>query len=131
MAEATLTSSRSAPKSGENSGLWLLKLVTGPLIFVLIIIHFIVNHLVGETGLLTYSQVVEYYQVWVVPIMEGLFLALVVVHSLLGLRSVILDLRPSKGLVTVMNWVFLVFGLVVFIYGIWLIRVITQVGMGA
>lgn len=131
MAEATLTSSRSAPKSGENSGLWLLKLVTGPLIFVLIIIHFIVNHLVGETGLLTYSQVVEYYQVWVVPIMEGLFLALVVAHSLLGLRSVILDLRPSKGLVTVMNWVFLVFGLVVFIYGIWLIRVITQVGMGA
>ncbi len=132
MTQATLTQTQAAPKSGENTGLWLLKLLTGPFIFILIGIHFTVNHLLGESaGLLSFNQVINYYKVWIVPVMEGCFLALVIVHSLLGLRSIVLDLHPSKGAIKLVNWVFLIGGLAAFVYGIWLIRAITLSGIGS
>ena len=118
----------STPKSGENSWLWLLKLATGPFILIIILIHFIVNHAMLATGLLQYSDVVAYYQVWVVPIMEIIFLGLVVTHSLLGLRSIVLDLHPSRGLMTVINWALLIFGIVAFVYGTRLIFIIVSLG---
>jgi succinate dehydrogenase / fumarate reductase membrane anchor subunit len=118
----------STPKSGENSWLWFLKLVTGPFILIIILIHFFVNHAMSATGLLQYSDVVAYYQVWVVPIMEIIFLGLVVSHSLLGLRSIVLDLHPSRSLLNVMNWVFLIVGIVAFVYGTRLIFIIVSLG---
>jgi succinate dehydrogenase hydrophobic anchor subunit len=62
--------------------------------------------------------------------MEGLFLILVVGHSLLGLRSILMDLQPSKSLTSLINWAFLVIGVVAIVYGIWLIGQITQAGVG-
>jgi len=130
MAQATLTQAQSAPRPGEKSGLWLLKLVTGPFILILIAVHLIVNHLIGSaSGLLSYTEVINYYQIWVVPVMEGLFLALVVTHSLLGLRSIILDLRPSSSLMRALDYIFIVVGVVAFVYGIWLIRAIVSSGV--
>jgi succinate dehydrogenase hydrophobic anchor subunit len=129
MTQANTSLSVSTPKSGENSWLWLLKLVTGPFILVIIIVHFVVNHAISASGLLNYSDVVTYYQVWIIPIMEILFLALVVSHSLLGLRSIVLDLHPSRGLLNLINWVFLIVGIVSFVYGTWLILVIVSRGV--
>jgi len=124
MAEVTLQKSLSAPKTGENTWLWLLKLVTGPLILVLIVVHFVVNHYIGSNGLLTYREILNYYRIWIVPIMEGLFLVLVVSHALLGLRSIILDMHPSRSVLNLINWLFLIAGVVSVVYGIWLIRVV-------
>ena len=129
MTQSTTSLSVSAPKSGENSWLWLLKLVTGPFILIVIIIHFVVNHAISASGLLQYSDIVAYYQVWIVPIMEILFLALVVSHSLLGLRSIVLDLHPSRTLLRAINWAFLLFGIVSFVYGTWLILTIVSRGI--
>ncbi len=129
MTQATTSLSVSTPKSGENSWLWLFKLVTGPFILILILVHFVVNHTISASGLLQYSDVVAYYQVWVVPIMEIIFLALVVSHSLLGLRSIILDLHPSRSQLSAINWVFLILGIVSFVYGTWLIFVIVSRGV--
>ena len=129
MTQTTPSLSVSSPKSGENSWLWLLKLVTGPFILIFILIHFVVNHAISASGMLQYSDVVAYYQVWVVPIMEIIFLGLVVSHSLLGLRSIVLDLHPSRGLLIAMNWVFLIVGIVSFVYGTWLIFVIVKLGV--
>ena len=128
MNQAIPSQAVSTPKSGENSWLWLLKLATGPFIFILIVVHFIINHIVSATGLLGYADVVAYYQVWIVPIMEILFLGLVITHSLLGLRSIVLDLHPSRGTLSVMNWAFLIVGIVAFVYGTWLILVIVNRG---
>ncbi len=128
MTQATNTLSSTGPKSGENAWLWLIKLVTGPFILIILLVHFIVNHAISATGLLSYSDVVSYYQVWVVPIMEILFLALVVSHSLLGLRSIILDLHPSRGALKTIDWVFLIVGIAAFVYGTWLILVIVRQG---
>ena len=130
MAQPSLTQSQTLPDSGASAILWFLKQVSGPLIVVFLLIHFIINHLVGEGGLLSYSQIINYYQIWFVPIMEGIFLILVVGHSLLGLRSIVLDLQLPKSLTSLLDWVFLVVGVVAVVYGLWLINQITRAGIG-
>lgn len=116
----------SAPRSGENSWLWLVKIVTGPLLIVLILVHFIVNHFIGQNGLLTYADVVAYYSNPLIPLMEILFLATVVTHSLSGLRGIILDLKPSRGVLTAVDWLLTLVGVAAISYGAWLALVIAS-----
>lgn len=122
---------KSVPKSGEGSGLWFLKIVSGLLLIIILAIHFIVNHMLGsQGGLLTYEEVVKYYATnLIIPFMEILFVTFVVTHALLGLRSIILDLKPKPGTLKAINWGMLVVGSGFVIYGIWLILVIVQRGM--
>jgi len=118
----------STPKPGETTWLWLYKMISGPLIIVILIIHFIVNHFIGQNALLTYADVVKYYQIPIIPIMEIVFLFFVVSHALIGLRSIILDLHPSKAALTAINWLFTIVGVVSIVYGIWLISAIVSQG---
>ncbi len=92
------------PRSGEGAGLWFLKILTGFLVIVVLVIHLIVNHLIVEGGLLTYADVVRYYQNPIIPIMEIAFLIFVVTHALIGLRSVLLDLHPSNKVLRIINY---------------------------
>lgn len=108
-------------KPTENAFLWLLKVVSGVLIVVILIIHLIVNHFVAPEGLLSYAEVVAYYQNPLIPIMEGFFLVFVVVHSLLGIRSILLDLKPSRALMSVIDSSLTLFGLAAIGYGIFLL----------
>jgi succinate dehydrogenase / fumarate reductase membrane anchor subunit len=117
----------STPKSGENVWIWLIKILTGPLLFVLLGIHLIVNHLLGKEGVLRYAEVIAYYQNPIIPIMEILFLATVVTHSLIGLRSIILDLKPSRSTLKILDLLFLLAGISAFIYGTRLILIIAAV----
>jgi succinate dehydrogenase / fumarate reductase membrane anchor subunit len=116
------------PRSGEGAGLWFLKILTGFLVIVVLIIHLIVNHLIVEGGLLTYADVVRYYQNPIIPIMEIAFLIFVVTHALMGLRSVLLDLHPSNKVLRLINYGLVVLGVGSIAYGTWLILVI--VGRG-
>ena len=118
----------STPKKGETTWLWLLKIITGLLVIVILIIHFVVNHFIAQNGLLTWADDVNYYQNPIVPIMEIAFVALVVSHSLIGLRGIILDMNPSRGVITAVNWLFTAAGVVSVGYGIWLIEVIVSKG---
>ena len=116
-------------KPTENTWLWLVKVFAGLFIVILMGIHFIVNHLVAPGGLLTYSDVIAYYQNPIIPIMEGFFLIFVVGHALLGLRSIILDLNPKP---TRMRWIdFILFslGAAAVLYGIWLIIILVLKGI--
>ena len=118
----------STPRSGENTWLWLIKIITGPLLLILLGIHLVVNHFVSETGLLTYADVVAYYQNPIIPIMEICFLIAVVTHSLSGLRGIILDLKPSRNVLRVIDVILVIFGVSVVIYGTWLALVIASKG---
>jgi succinate dehydrogenase / fumarate reductase, membrane anchor subunit len=115
-------------KPTENAWLWLLKIASGILIIVILIIHLIVNHFTAPNGLLTYAEVVEYYQNPLIPIMEGFFLVFVVVHSLVGLRSILLDLKPAPSLLRVTDGVLTLFGTGAIIYGLWLLLYVVQQG---
>ena len=118
------------PKSGEGVWLWLAKILTGGLIIFILIIHFIVNHLVAEGGLLSWADVVQYYTNPIIPIMEIIFLIFVVSHALMGLRSVILDLKPSKTVLKGIDGLFIIIGIGAVIYGTWLIFAIMAQGTG-
>ncbi len=109
------------PKPREGAWLWLLKLVAGVLVFVVLGIHFAVNHLVAPGGLLTYADVINYYKVPIIPVMEICFLVFVVSHCFLGLRSILLDLNPSDVLLRWIDRILVVIGAGACVYGIWLI----------
>lgn len=116
------------PRKGETAGIWFLKIFTGLVVLFLLFIHLVVNHLVAEGGLLTYNDVVQYYQNPIVPVMEIAFLIFVVSHALIGLRGVLLDLNPTRAVLKGMDVLFPVVGVVSIVYGIWLIVVIVSRG---
>jgi succinate dehydrogenase / fumarate reductase, membrane anchor subunit len=126
MAQVTAPGQVSAPKPGENTWLWLIKIITGPLLVILLGIHLAVNHFIGQTGLLTYADVIAYFKNPIIPVMEIIFLATVVTHSLIGLRSILLDLKPSRAVLRVIDWALIVLGLLSIAYGTWLALVIAS-----
>jgi succinate dehydrogenase / fumarate reductase membrane anchor subunit len=126
MAQITNTSS---PRKGETSSLWLIKILTGPLLIIILIIHMIVNHLLPKNGLMSYNDVVIYFRNPLVVGMEIVLLATVVTHSLLGVRSVILDMNPSRTLLKFLDWLFGLAGVGAVVYGIWLALTIASHGI--
>src|SRR5574338_504300 len=115
----------SVPKQGETTFLWLVKIITGPILLVIAITHLIVNHYIGSLGgLQTYSDVVAYYKSGLILAMEAIFLLTVLTHSLIGLRGIILDLRPNAAALRFVNWSFVLLGLGFAAYGIWLLVVV-------
>ncbi len=115
-------------KTPENSFLWLYKIVAGLLIVTLLGVHFVVNHAVAPEGLLSYADVINYYQVPGIAVMEIAFLIFVVSHALVGLRSIILDLSPAPGLLKAVTVVLILVGAGAVTYGVWLVLVIQSRG---
>jgi succinate dehydrogenase/fumarate reductase cytochrome b subunit len=117
-----MLNTKSAPKPGESTWLWLIKIVSGLFIVIILLIHFIANHAWVEGGLLKFEDVVNYYRNYpIVPIMEGFFLVFVVSHSLIGMRSIFLDLNPSQSATRILDVILIAIGIVSVVYGIWLI----------
>jgi len=114
------------PKPRESTWLWLFKITAGLLIVILLGVHFVVNHLVAPTGLLTYADIVRYYSVPFAPIMEIVFLVVVIAHALVGLRSILLDLNPSDRVLRASDVIMTLAGIGFSVYGIWLVWVIVQ-----
>ncbi len=108
-------------KPGENTWLWLLKIFSGLFILIILWVHFVVNHFVAPGGLLMFEDVVAYYQNPLIPIMEAFFLVFVILHSLLGVRSILLDLNLSGRILRAVDWFMTLFGLAATGYGIWLL----------
>lgn len=112
-------------RPAESVWLWLAKILTGALIIIVLGIHLVVNHLVAPDGLLNYADVVAYLSnPWVV-VMETAFLILAVSHSLIGLRSIVLDLNPSRIVIRVLDGLFLAGGAAAVVYGVWLLLLIS------
>ena len=120
----------SAPRPGETTWIWLIKIVTGPLLILLLVLHLIVNHYTGSLpdGLMTYDDIVHYYQNPIIPIIEILFLITVVTHSLIGLRGILLDMNPSRRVLSAVTWFLSALGVFSVGYGIWLALTIASKG---
>jgi len=130
MSQTTLSSSVTGPRPGETTWIWLIKIATGPLLVVILILHLTVNHYLGSTsaGLMTYDDVIQYFQNPVIPAIEILFLITVVTHSLIGLRGIILDLNPSRPVLSLVTWLLALLGVSSVVYGIWLALAIASKG---
>jgi succinate dehydrogenase hydrophobic anchor subunit len=130
MSQTTLSSSGSGPRPGENTWIWLIKIITGPLLVLVIILHFTVNHMMGSmaSGLMTYDDVVAYYQNPIIPTIEIVFLITVVTHCLIGLRGIILDMNPSRKVLNIVTWLMVLLGVFSVGYGVWLALAIASQG---
>ena len=130
MSQSHSSSYSSAPRPGENTWIWLIKIITGPLLVFLILLHLIVNHYLGSlpSGLMTYDDIVAYFQNPIIPALEILLLATVVTHSLIGLRGILLDLNPAPGVLRLLSWLLAILGLSAVLYGVWLALTIASLG---
>jgi succinate dehydrogenase / fumarate reductase membrane anchor subunit len=130
MSQSTFSSSTSGPRPGENTWLWLTKIITGPLLLVILGLHFTVNHYMGSmsSGLMTYEDVIRYFQNPIVVVIEILFLITVVTHSLIGFHGILLDMHPSRTLLVMSTWLHVILGIAAIVYGVWLALTIASLG---
>jgi succinate dehydrogenase hydrophobic anchor subunit len=119
-----MSSRRAILTNSESALSWIIKIIGGGIVVFLLGLHFVVNHLVAPGGLLNYADILNYYAHPIIPVIEGLFLFFVILHALLGVRSIILDLDPSPRLIPIINWGLFVMGSGAFTYGVWLLVVV-------
>lgn len=100
---------------------WLAQVISGILLIVLLSIHLVVNHWAAPQGLLSYADIVEYYDIPGVVIMEALFLIVVTIHSMQGLQSILLDLNLHPFAVSILTQSLIIMGLVAVVYGVYLL----------
>ena len=100
---------------------WLAQVVLGGLLVILLSIHLIVNHWVAPQGLLTYDDVVRYYDYPGIALMEAMFLVIVTSHCLLGLQSILLDLNLRPFALRTLTQFLIILGSITIIYGVYLI----------
>ena len=130
MSQTTLPNYVSQPRPGETAWLWLIKIVTGPLLVIVLGLHFAVNHYLGSmsSGLMTYDDIIRYFQNPIVPAIEILFLVTVVTHCLIGLRGIVLDMNPSRPVLRTVTWLMVLLGVSSVVYGVWLALTIASKG---
>ena len=116
----------SAPKAREGAWLWMFKIFAGLMIVIILGVHFIVNHLAAPSGLLSYADVIAYYDNPLIVLMEIVFLVFVVSHALVGMRSIVLDLNPSDRALRLIDGVLVTLGVIATSYGVWLALVIAS-----
>jgi succinate dehydrogenase hydrophobic anchor subunit len=112
--------------TGERpSWAWIWQAGTGVALLILLTVHMIAHHFIVEGGLRTYAQVVDYLRSPVIFVTEHLFLGVVTLHAMLGVRAVALDLglspRAERRVTTWLTGV----GLVTVAYGVWLLWTVT------
>ncbi len=96
----------------------------GIVLVILLAVHPVVNHWATPQGLLTYADIIRYYDVSGVAWMEALFLIVVTAHCLLGMHSILLDLNLKPQLTGIFTVALFLAGGLAISYGIWLIRTI-------
>jgi succinate dehydrogenase hydrophobic anchor subunit len=100
---AVIERHRTSPSHGPLAAVthghaWWWTVGTGIALVVLATVHMIAQHfVVAEVGgLRTYHQVIEYIaNPWILTI-ECLFVLVVTIHAMLGVRSVLLDIDMSR-----------------------------------
>lgn len=117
-----------APERSTRSRSWRWTAFTGVSLLALVTIHMVAHHFVVDEigGLRTYQHVLDYISTPIIFVIEGVFLVVVTVHAMLGLRSVLLDFglnerwrqRLERGLVAL--------GIVTVVYGFILIGVLAS-----
>lgn len=110
-------------RRGRQPLIWRATASTGIALVVLISVHMVAHHFVvqGTGGLRSYQQVLEYVANPVMFTIELLFLVVVTVHAMLGLRSVLFDLATGERARAWISRGLVVLGAVTVAYGVALV----------
>jgi succinate dehydrogenase hydrophobic anchor subunit len=112
----------------RRSQTWKATASSGVALLVLVTVHMVAHHFVVEEvgGLRTYAQVLDYISNPVMFVLEALFLLVVTIHAMLGLRSVLFDFGLSTRSKRLITRGLLVLGIVTVAYGVTLIGVLAS-----
>jgi succinate dehydrogenase hydrophobic anchor subunit len=85
-------------RGAGQTRMWRLTAFSGVALLVLITAHMIANHFVVDSvgGLRSYRQVLDYIANPLMFTIESLFLLVVTLHAMLGLRGVLFDLTGDR-----------------------------------
>ncbi|MGH2536757.1 MAG: hypothetical protein ACRDHL_05135 [Candidatus Promineifilaceae bacterium] len=111
---------RAAAGRGAAGALWLVQAFSGLLLVFLLLLHMVAHHFVVEGGLRTFADVVDYVSQPVIFGLEVLFLIVVIVHAVLGLRAILLDLGLTGRSQRMADRLLALLGAVTLGYGLWL-----------
>jgi succinate dehydrogenase hydrophobic anchor subunit len=114
--------------AGARSRSWRWTAGTGVALLVLVTVHMVAHHFVVHEvgGLRTYHQVLAYIgNPWIFTI-ESVFLVVVTIHAMLGLRSVLFDFGLSETAKRWWNRALVALGVVTVVYGFVLIGVLAS-----
>jgi succinate dehydrogenase hydrophobic anchor subunit len=100
---------------------WLAQVILGILLVLLVSIHLIVNHWAAPQGLLTYADIIHYYDFPGIAMMEAIFLIVVTSHCILGLYGILLDINLPPNVTRAVAQILIALGATTIFYGIWLI----------
>lgn len=119
-----------APISQQRSRTWRWTAATGIALLVLVTVHMVAHHFVVEEigGLRTYDDVIAYISTPLIFVIEGIFLVVVTIHAMLGLRSVLFDLGLGAARRRLVDRGLLVVGILTVVYGFVLIGVLASRG---
>jgi succinate dehydrogenase / fumarate reductase membrane anchor subunit len=104
----------------RSGSLWVIQAFSGLFLIFILGLHMVAHHFIVEGGLRDYQQVLDYVANPTIFVIEIIFVILATVHAVLGMRSIILDLRPSLAAARALNWVLGILAAVTITYGIWL-----------
>jgi succinate dehydrogenase hydrophobic anchor subunit len=104
---------------------WFMQVLSGVLLVFLLGLHWVAQHYIAVGGLRTYQDVVSYLRNPLVFLLESMFLILVTLHALLGVRAILVDLGMGKRAGRVVSWGLSILGAAAIWYGLDLLVAIT------
>ncbi|HSM58828.1 MAG TPA: hypothetical protein VK879_21925 [Candidatus Sulfomarinibacteraceae bacterium] len=107
-------------RNSPAGALWLIQAFSGVLLIPLLLLHMVAHHFVVEGGLRNFQQVIDYVSNPAIFVITIIFLIVVTIHAMLGLRAIIMDLNLSQGTQRVVDWILIVVSIGAIVYGIWL-----------
>ena len=84
------------------------------------------NHFIVKGGLRDFADVVSYLRNPIILVLEVLFLVVVTIHAMLGVRSIVLDFGISDRAEKRLGQALTVVGVLTVAYGLWLTWVIVH-----
>jgi succinate dehydrogenase hydrophobic anchor subunit len=118
--ENSVVTKTTRPTTGLGNLSWIWQAVTGVGLVVLAGLHMFANHFVVEGGLRNFHDAQVYLQNPIFLPIEGLFLAVVTTHALLGVRAILFDLGFTESTERRITISLAVVGVLTVAYGLWL-----------
>ncbi len=111
-------------QESKRSWTWHWQVFTGIALLLLLGLHFIANHFIVQGGLRDFADVVSYLRNPIILVLEVLFLVVVTIHAILGVRAIVLDFGISDRAEKRLSQALTVVGVLTVAYGLWLTWVI-------
>ncbi len=99
---------------------WLWQVFTGVSLVLLLGLHLIANHFIAKGGLRDFADVVSYLRTPIILVLELLFLVVVAIHAMLGVRAILIDFGLSDRAEKRLSQTLTVVGVLTVGYGLWL-----------